>query len=101
VAGEEFTIEAFDSLLRDLMTCGLAVRSKSGDPQGWHLVRRAQQRLDQLAIAPGAWPAERTAYLDLQCAECRRRKLTWVRKDSKLCDSCLQKHLASYPSLAA
>jgi hypothetical protein len=101
VGGQEFTIEAFDALLRDLMTCELAVRGKSGDAQRWHLVGPAQQRLDQLAIAPGPWPAERTAYLNVQCAECRRRKLTWVRKDSRLCDSCLQKHLASCTSRAA
>ena len=91
MGGEDFPIETFDALLRDLLTCGLVVRSEGDDGKNWRLVARAQQRLGDLAITVGPWPAERTAYLDRQCADCGRRKLTWVRKDSFLCDACWQK----------
>jgi hypothetical protein len=94
VGTDGFPIETFDEVLRDLLTCGLAVRGTGDDGQSWRLDPRAQQRLEHLAIAVGPWPAERSTYLTRQCAECRRRELVWVRKDSKLCDSCSKQRFA-------
>jgi hypothetical protein len=85
---KEIPIETFDALLRDLV-----VLSDGDDSQAWHLVARAQQRLGDLAIARGPWPAERTVYLDRQCADCGRRQLTWVRDGTYLCDPCWQRRL--------
>lgn len=98
VGGASFPIETFDEVLRDLLTCGLVVRDDAEDTQSWHLVGQAQERLEALAIAVGPWPAERTTYSHHQCADCRRRKLIWVRRDSSLCDSCWQKGFATTPA---
>ena len=95
MGGADFPIETYDALLRDLLTCGLVMRGEGEDGRSWHLVARAQQRLEDLAIAVGPWPTERTAILERQCADCRRRRLTWVREETYVCDSCWQKRLAS------
>jgi len=94
MGGEGFPVETFDEVLRDLLTCGLVARVTGNDSRGWQLVARAQQRLEELAIAVGPWPVERTVYLYRECADCRKRHLTWVRKDSNLCDLCSQRRLA-------
>jgi hypothetical protein len=90
---KEIPIDTFDALLRDLVTWDLVVRGEGDDSQTWRLVARAQQRLGDLALARGAWPAERTAYLGRRCADCRRRELTWERDGTYLCDPCWQERL--------
>jgi hypothetical protein len=95
MAGEEIPIEKFDALLRSLVTWDLAVREEGNEAQNWHLVRRAQERLTALAHPHGPWPAERTAYVDHQCADCGRRKLTWLRDSTHVCDPCWEDRLAS------
>ena len=70
MGGKEIPIETFDALLRDLVTWDLVVRGEGDDSQTWRLVARAQQRLGELMIARGPWPAERTVYLDRLCADC-------------------------------
>ena len=62
-----------------------------------HLVGQAQERLEALAVAVGPWPAARTTYSHRQCADCRGRKLIWVRGNSSLCDSCWEKGFATTP----
>jgi hypothetical protein len=94
VGGEEIPIDTFDGLLRDLLAWDLVVPGEGDDAQTWHLVARAQQQLGVLAIGRGPWPAERTAYVGRQCADCRGRRLTWLREGSYVCDPCLQKRLA-------
>jgi ribosomal protein S27E len=94
VGADGFRMETVDEVLRDLLTCGLVFRGTSDDGQSWLLDTRAQQRLGHLAFAVGPWPVERTTYMNRQCADCRSRKLVWVRKDSNLCDSCSQQFLA-------
>jgi hypothetical protein len=90
---KEIPIDTFDALLRDLVTWDLVVPGEGDDAQAWQLVARAQQRLGELTIARGPWPAERTVYLDRLCADCRRRQLTWVRDGTYVCDPCWQKRL--------
>ena len=94
---EEIPIDTFDAMLRDLVTWDLAVPGEGDDAQAWHLVARAQQRLGELAIARGPWPAERTVYLDRTCADCCRRRLTWLRDGTYVCDPCWQKRLTREP----
>ena len=93
MGGEEIPIETFDGLLRDLLTWDLVVPGEGDDAQTWNLVARAQRQLGVLASARGPWPAERTAYLGRQCADCGGRRLTWLREGSYVCDPCLQKRL--------
>jgi len=100
MGGKGFPIETYDWLLRDLLTCGLVTRENGQEAQGWHLDAGAQERLDFLAVAVGAWPDELTSYVDRQCPDCRRRQLTWVRKNPLVCDLCWQKHLFAQPALA-
>ena len=90
---EEIPIDTFDAMLRDLVTWDLVVPDEGDDAQAWHLVERAQQRLGELMIARGPWPAERTVYLDRLCADCGRRQLTWLRDGTYVCDPCWQKRL--------
>ena len=90
---KEIPIDTFDALLRDLVTWDLVVRGEGDDAQAWRLVARAQQRLGELMIARGPWPAERTVYLDRLCADCLRRHLTWLRDGTYVCDPCWQKRL--------
>jgi hypothetical protein len=92
---KEIPIDTFDALLRDLVTWDLVVRGEGDDAQTWRLVARAQQRLGELMIARGPWPAERTVYLDRLCADCGRRHLTWVRDGTYVCNPCWQKRLTS------
>ncbi len=98
MGAEGIPIDTFDGLLRDLLTWDLVVPGEGSDGKTWHLVERAQQQLGVLATARGPWPAERTAYLGRQCADCRGRRLTWLREGSYVCDSCLQNRLASTQS---
>jgi hypothetical protein len=90
---KEIPIDTFDALLRDLVTWDLVVPGEGDDAQAWHLVARAQQRLGELMIARGPWPAERTVYLERLCADCLRRHLTWLRDGTYVCDPCWQKRL--------
>ena len=92
---KDIPIDTFDALLRDLVTWDLVVRGEGDDAQTWRLVARAQQRLGELAIARGPWPAERTVYLDRLCADCGRRHLTWVRDGTYVCNPCWQKRAGS------
>ncbi|MGD0942897.1 MAG: hypothetical protein ABR972_01265 [Acidimicrobiales bacterium] len=90
----EIPVETFDALLRDLVTWDLVVPVAGDEARAWHLVPRAQQRLAELTIARGPWPAERTAYLGRRCANCGRRELTWMRFGTYVCDPCWQQRLA-------
>ena len=100
MGAEGIPIDTFDGLLRDLLTWDLVVPGEGSDGKTWHLVERAQQQLGVLATARGPWPAERTAYLGRQCADCRGRRLTWLREGSYVCDSCLQNRLAVHSERA-
>ena len=90
---KEIPIETFDAMLRDLVTWQLVVPGEGDDAQAWRLVARAQQRLGELMIARGPWPAERTVYLERLCADCLRRQMTWLRDGTYVCDPCWQKRL--------
>ncbi len=91
---KEIPVETFDALLRDLVTWKL-VAPGEGDHEGkWHLVPRAQQRLEELTKTRGPWPPERTAYLGRRCADCGQRELTWMRLGTYLCEPCWHQRLA-------
>jgi hypothetical protein len=90
---KEIPIGTFDAMLRDLVTWDLVVPGEGDDARAWHLVARAQQRMGELMIARGPWPAEHTVYLDRLCADCGRRQLTWARDGAYVCDPCWQKRL--------
>ena len=91
---EEIPIETFDALLRDLLAWDLVVPT-GADSDSWRLVARAQERLEELVITKGPWPAERTVYFDRRCADCGKRQLTWMRDGQHMCDPCWQRRLAS------
>lgn len=91
---KEIPVETFDALLRDLVTWNLVVPAEGDNEETWHLVPRAQKRLEYLTKTRGPWPAERTAYLGRRCTDCGQRELTWMRLGTFLCDPCWQQRLA-------
>ncbi|MGH9294847.1 MAG: hypothetical protein ACRD0B_05900, partial [Acidimicrobiales bacterium] len=80
--------EAFNPLLRSLLSWGLVTRAEAADGSAsWELTEGAQRRLDELV--PHRPRAVTTlAYLDHLCADCRGQKLTYLREGRYLCEAC-------------
>lgn len=88
----DYPIERFDSMLRSIVSFGLAQRNDADGPPTWQFVPEAQQRLEQLARESGllaVWSeARQMVYLDRHCALCGNRVRTRLRDGMYLCDQC-------------
>jgi hypothetical protein len=85
---QAFPVEAFNPLLRSLLSWGLVERVEFDvGSHHWELTDAAQQRLDQLT--PERRRASATlAYLDHWCSSCRQQHLTHLVDGSYLCVEC-------------
>jgi hypothetical protein len=86
----DIPIEAFNPLLRSLLTWDLVERVEDPESPGghrWLLREEAQRRLDALAPRPRE-AASSLAYLDHWCARCREQKLTHLIEGRYLCTDC-------------
>ena len=86
--------DAFNPLLRSLLTWGLVERSEDdGGRPRWQLTAAAQERLE--ALNPRARKAATSlAYLDHWCSRCRQQRLTHLRDGRYLCQECEQMEAA-------
>lgn len=81
-------VEAFNPLLRSLLSWDLVERVQSPDGgHQWVLIEEAQQRLDDLAPRPRRETTS-LAYLDHWCARCRQQRLTHLIEGRFLCEEC-------------
>lgn len=81
-------IDAFDPLLRDLLTWGLVTEVPGEEGPEWHLTANAQRRVSELVRFRGAPPAEHLVYLGRRCAVCGMRRLTRLRDRGYVCEDC-------------
>jgi hypothetical protein len=83
-----FPVEAFNPLLRSLLSWGLVERVEYDDgSRHWELTDAAQQRLD--VLTPERRRASTTlAYLDHWCGSCRQQRLTHLVDGSYICVEC-------------
>jgi len=88
VGNKNFPVEAFNPLLRSLLSWGLVERVElEGGPHRWELTDVAQQRLDDLT--PERRRAATTlAYLDHWCGSCRQQRLTHLVDGRFICVEC-------------
>lgn len=84
---QDYPVETFDPLLRDLVCWGLVTRQEGAPEAPWQLVSAAQKRLDELQPA-SAPHAVSVVYLDHRCADCRQRGPTRIHEDCYLCEKC-------------
>lgn len=88
VAPSGIPVEAFNPLLRSLLSWGLVQRQDDGEGGfTWVLIEEAQEKLHALAPRPRRSPGA-LAYLDHWCARCREQKLTHLRDGRYLCERC-------------
>jgi hypothetical protein len=80
-------VDAFNPLLRSLLSWGLVERRHDSGGHRWVLIKEAQERLELLAPRPRSSPGA-LAYLDHWCAQCREQKLTHLRDGRYLCEQC-------------
>lgn len=81
-------VETFNPLLRSLLTWGLVERREDADGNtSWELIEEVRHRLDAL-VPPSRTAAASLAYLDHWCARCRQQRLTHLRGERFLCESC-------------
>jgi ribosomal protein L37AE/L43A len=87
-SNQHFQVEAFNPLLRSLLSWGLVRRVQTDDgARQWELTEEAQQRLDELT--PERQRATETlAYLDHSCSSCRQQRLTHLVDGHFLCAEC-------------
>jgi len=88
VSTQRYPVEAFNPLLRSLLSWGLVERVETEDgSHRWDLTEEARQRLDELT------PERRRAaatleYLDHSCSSCREQRLTHLVDGRFLCVEC-------------
>ncbi|MHB8244874.1 MAG: hypothetical protein ACYDGN_05870 [Acidimicrobiales bacterium] len=88
IAPEGIPVEAFNPLLRSLLSWDLVQRVETEDgTRQWVLKEDAQRRLDALAPRPRHSSAS-LAYLDHWCARCRQQRLTHLIEGRYLCQEC-------------
>lgn len=88
VRDQAYPIEAFNPILRSLISWGLVERVEmENGSHHWELTTAAQKRLDDLT--PARKRASATlAYLDHWCSSCRRQRLTHLVDGRYLCPAC-------------
>jgi len=88
VARGGIPVEAFNPLLRSLLSWDLVTRVQDADGnRSWILIEDAQKRLDSLAPRPRESSAS-LAYLDHWCARCRQQRLTHLIDGRYVCEEC-------------
>lgn len=81
-------LEAFNPLLRSLLSWELVRREEDGEGGSrWVLIDDAQERLDALASRPRHSNTS-LAYLDHWCSRCREQRLTHLIDGRYLCEEC-------------
>lgn len=94
-------VEAFNPLLRSLLTWGLVERKEDGENgHHWALIADAQARLDELTPRPRRSSAA-LAYLDHWCARCRQQRLTHLIEGRYLCEDCQRAESSSGSALGS
>lgn len=88
VARQPVPVDAFNPLLRSLLSWELVERREDGEGgHYWALIDEAQERLEKLTPPPRRATAA-LAYLDHWCARCRQQKLTHLIDGRFLCEEC-------------
>lgn len=88
VQREAVPVEAFNPLLRSLLSWELVERREDGaGGHYWALIDEAQARLEALTPRKRR-PAAALAYLDHWCARCRQQRLTHLIDGRYLCEEC-------------
>jgi hypothetical protein len=88
VGSADHAIEAFNPLLRSLLTWELVARVDLPDgSHRWELTETTQHRLDALTPVRRR-AATSLAYLDHGCASCRQQHLTHLVDGRYLCEAC-------------
>ncbi len=88
VAPGGIPVEAFNPLLRSLLTWELVEREEGADGgHRWVLTGEVQERLDAL-VPPPRRESSSLAYLDHWCARCRQQRLTHLLEGRYLCEDC-------------
>ena len=88
VRNGDHAVEAFNPLLRSLLTWELVERVELPDgSHQWELTASTQQRLDELTRFPRR-AVTSLVYLDHWCAGCRQQRLTHLVESRYLCEAC-------------